>query len=392
MVPPAPPPPPPPAGDIDLGDDNVWAPETPQPVYRGARGGTKPRGAAGSSAGGTGAARRVRSAFSSAAVDAVYYGGPRIEGYVLPAHLADPGVFPVPLRPTGDTRFSEEFGGGGRNAIDAEILYMSCAWLQALNNTFSAWETAAVSHPPTLSSSIGMHATARTHVYQVYNMLSTRYEVLLRWQSDASYAAAMHSAILDDAGSHFTKAATLGFHELAARDRATHVACDQSRVLARVPPGGPSANLAADAGGGRGHDWRRGDGRGIVLPNRGSGRGRGRDHRKRRRGAPAKRRRESRRQPPDEAGYYPRGAPPGPKVPPSLLGGGAAPSVLPARGVSAAGKPGSATEAFVAPAPPRHLVHNQSADPGLPPVGVYRTPRTRGIPLQGGADRGDLCP
>lgn len=286
VVPSTPPPPPPPADDIDLGDDDAWAPETPQPAYRGASGGTKPHGKAGSGAGGTGAARGVRSAFSSAAVDAVYYGGPRIESFVLSARLADPGVPPVPFRPTGDTLFSEEFGGGGRNAIEAEILYMLCAWLQSLNNTLAAWETAAVRHPPTLSSSLDMHATARTHVYQVYNMLATRYEVLLRWRIDASHAAAMHSAILDDAGSHFSNAATLGFHEHAARDRVSQVACDQGRVLSRVPPGGPAANLAADAGGGRGHDWRRGGGCATVLPDRGFGRGHGRGHRKRRRGGP----------------------------------------------------------------------------------------------------------
>lgn len=123
-----------------------------------------------------------------------------------------------------------------------------------------------------------MHATARSHVYQMYNTLATRYEVIQRWPSNASYAAAMHSAIFDDAGSHFTNAATLGFHELAARDRATHVALDHGRVLARVPAGGPAAKLDADAGGGRGQDWHRGGGRGNVLPDRGRGRGRGRVH------------------------------------------------------------------------------------------------------------------
>lgn len=50
---------------------------------------------------------------------------------------------------------------------------------------------------------------------------------------------------------------------------------------------------------------------------------------------------------------------------------------MPAGGVPAVGKTGSATEDFVAPAPPRHLVHNNSAEPGLPPpyVGVRRALR-----------------
>lgn len=63
-------------------------------------------------------------AFGDAAVNEVYYGGPRIEGFDLPARLTGGAALPVPFRPTGDTRFSEEFGAGGQNAIEAEIAYV----------------------------------------------------------------------------------------------------------------------------------------------------------------------------------------------------------------------------------------------------------------------------
>lgn len=178
---PSPPPPPPPPADDATAAPDGWGTAATSTGF-GARpatgcgyhdahdnGGGGGGGYNGGRGGGSGGGRGSgpSSAFSRSVVDGVFYGGPRIEGFELPPRLATPGTFPCPFRPTGDTRFSEEFGHGGRNAVEAEVLFMSCAWLQALNNSLAAWEADALDVAPSLSSSLAAHATARTHVYQV---------------------------------------------------------------------------------------------------------------------------------------------------------------------------------------------------------------------------------
>lgn len=165
-------------------------------------------------------------------MDAVYNACPTIDGFDLPSRLTRPGTFPVPFKPTGDTEYTTEFGHGGRNAIDAHVLYMGCAWFQNLNNSLVDWGAAAADERPACVATAALHASARTHVYQIYHILATRYEVLLRRRSYAVYAASLHAAVLEANQSSFTNAATAGFHEIASRDRATHAARAQGRALA----------------------------------------------------------------------------------------------------------------------------------------------------------------
>lgn len=260
----------------DVADDDDWAPETAEPT--GARtgvgsGAPSPHGAGpASGAAGVGRGAAPRAAFSGAAVDAVYNGCPSIEGFDLLSRLTRPGTFPVPFKPTGDTDYTAEFGNGGRNAIEAHVLYMGCAWLRNLNNSLADWEAAAADERPTYAATAALHASARTHVYQIYHILATRYEVLLRWRSDAAYAASLHSAVLEANHTSFTNAATAGFHEIASRDRATHVARAQGRALANIHPPAGEWGLPPPAWSRGGGNLRRGTPR--LRPRR-PGRGRG---------------------------------------------------------------------------------------------------------------------
>lgn len=122
--------PPAPVAPVDVNNDDDWAPEPAQPSRARPRGGRFAPAIVddGASSAASGAGRGgPRAAFSRAAVDAVYDGRPRIEGFELPSRLAYAGVFPEPFKPSGDTDFSAEFGGGGRNAKEASVLYMACA-------------------------------------------------------------------------------------------------------------------------------------------------------------------------------------------------------------------------------------------------------------------------
>lgn len=283
-VPPAPPPAAAPApavaaptaaAAIAVDDDDGWAPDPAESAGAGTHGGSSTRlHGAGSAAGAAAAGRGTapRAAFSGAAVDAVYNGCPSIEGFDLPSRLSRPGTFPVPFKPTGDTDYTTEFGHGGRNAIEAHVLYMGCAWLQHLNNSLADWEAAAVAERPTYAATAALHASARTHVYQIYHILATRYEVLLRWRADPAFAASLHSAVLEANHTSFTNAATAGFHEIASRDRATHVARAQGRVLANVNPPASEWALPPPAWSRGGGNLRRGTPR--LRPRR-PGRARG---------------------------------------------------------------------------------------------------------------------
>ncbi|KAK1859360.1 hypothetical protein I4F81_001957 [Pyropia yezoensis] len=162
---------------VDVGDDDDWVPEPAQPSRARSRSGRFPPGGADDGGGfvASGAGRGgPRAAFSRAAVDAVYDGCPRIQGLELPSRLAREGVFPEPFKPSGDPDFSAEFGSGRRNAKEATVLYMACAWLQNLTNAIADYKSAASTATPTLSASLDVTASARTHVYQIYSLLATR--------------------------------------------------------------------------------------------------------------------------------------------------------------------------------------------------------------------------
>lgn len=79
----------------------------------------------------------MANAFDAAAVEHIYNCGPRIRGFERPPRLSGPGTFPVPFRPTDDTAFSTEFSNGSCNAIEAEVLFMVCTWLQHINNSLA---------------------------------------------------------------------------------------------------------------------------------------------------------------------------------------------------------------------------------------------------------------
>lgn len=133
---------------------------------------------------------------------------------------------------------------------------MVCTWLQHINNSLADWEDANRSSPLTLDESSDVHSTTRTHIFQIYNILATRYEVLLTWRTDPGWAAALHDAILGYAEAHFTNFASRDFHRVAARHRASHVARDRGRSLARgradaTNQASTRGDAATRAGGGR---------------------------------------------------------------------------------------------------------------------------------------------
>lgn len=202
-------------------------------------------------------------------MDAVYNGCPGIVGFDLLSRLSRAGTLPVPFKPVGDTDYTAQVGHGGRNAIEAHVLYKGCAWLQNLNKSLESWEAAAADERPSYTSTAAMHASARTHVYQIYHIMAIRDEVLLRWRSDATYAApSLHSAVLEANHTSFINVATTGFHKIASRDRATHVALAQGRCsLAQVPPTAADWDALPPA-------WPRGGGA-FRRAARGRGRGRG---------------------------------------------------------------------------------------------------------------------
>lgn len=213
----------------------------------------------------------------------MYDGCPRVERFDLPQRLARADVFPKPFNPSGDTDFAAEFGSGGRNAKEASVLYMACAWLQNPNNSLADYKSEAYNTAPTLSASLAVTASARTHVYLIYSLLATRYEVLFRWRADPTYAASLPSAVMESHHTPFTNAATAGYHELAARDRAMHVPRTQGRVLARLPAASGECDAPSPAwsrGGGGGGRGGRGDGGRGDGGRDDCGRGRGRVERK----------------------------------------------------------------------------------------------------------------
>lgn len=195
-------------------------------------------------------------------MDAVYDGCPRIEGFELPSGLSHARVFLKLLQHTGDTDFPSKFGAGGRNAKVASVLNMACAWLQNLKNFIATYQSCVYTSPPILFASLAVTASARTHVYQIFNLLATRFQVLLRCRTDQTYAATLHSAVLEANYTPFTNAATASYHEVAARDRAMDVARAQGRVLARLPATTTDWDAPSPAwtwGGGGGGRGRRGD-------------------------------------------------------------------------------------------------------------------------------------
>lgn len=112
-----------------------------------------------------------------------------------------------------------------------------------------------------------MQASFRTHVYQIYHLLATPYEVLLRWRSEADYAASLHSAVLEANQTPFTNAATASFYEKDSSDRAAHVSRSQGRAHANIAPGVDEWNIPRAA-------WARGGGthrRAARLRQRGRG-------------------------------------------------------------------------------------------------------------------------
>lgn len=177
-------------------DEDAWAPDPSESAVTRADSGScafDPLGTSPASvAGGAGRGTAPRAAFSGAAVDAVYNSCPGIEVLDLPPRLSRPGTFPVPFKPVGDTDYTAELGHGGRNAIEAHVLYMGCAWLQSLNNSLTSREAAAADQRPSYTAAAAIHASARTHVYQIYHIMAALYEVLLRWWSDSTYAAFLH--------------------------------------------------------------------------------------------------------------------------------------------------------------------------------------------------------
>lgn len=125
---------------INLDGDDGGAADTSEPAGAGAGGG-----------GGSFDSRRVghddsagiaghapRATFSGAAEDAIYHGCPSIETFDLLARLSRAGTFPMPFKPTGDTDYTTEFCHGGRNAVDARVLYMGYALLQNLNSSLAS--------------------------------------------------------------------------------------------------------------------------------------------------------------------------------------------------------------------------------------------------------------
>lgn len=54
---------------------------------------------------------------------------------------------------------------------------MACTWLQSLNNSLVDWEQRGPSPSPSESATV--LSITRTHVFQVYTILESRYEVLL---------------------------------------------------------------------------------------------------------------------------------------------------------------------------------------------------------------------
>lgn len=98
--------------------------------------------------------------------------------------------------------------------------------------------------------------------------MEIRYEVLLRWRSDATYAApSLHSAVLEADHTSFINVATTGFDKIASRDRTTHVARAQGRSLAQVPPAAADWDARPPAwlrGGGAFRRAARGRGRGQL--------------------------------------------------------------------------------------------------------------------------------
>lgn len=114
---------------------------------------------------------------------------------------------------------------------------MVCTWLQHINNSLAVWEDGHRSSLPTLDESSDVHSTTRTHIFQIYTLLATRYEVLLTWRTDPGWAAALHDAILGHTEAHFTNFASRDFHRVAARDPASRVARDRGRSLARARSG-----------------------------------------------------------------------------------------------------------------------------------------------------------
>lgn len=155
------------AHDADKNDD-AWAPDSSESAVTRAGSGSgalDPLGASPASfAGGAGRGAAPRAAFSGAEVDAVYYGCPGIVGLDLLSRLSRAGTFPVPFKSVGDTDYTAEVGHGGRDAVEAHVLYIGCAWLQNLDKSLASWEAAAADERPSYTATAAMHASARTDV------------------------------------------------------------------------------------------------------------------------------------------------------------------------------------------------------------------------------------
>lgn len=132
---------------------------------------------------GSGAAGRLESAFSTAAVARVLHGRPRIAGFELPREMRRPGVFPQPFPLGGDflLRFPE---GCGRAYFEARVLYQGLCWLQGLNNSLASVEEAAASDGISVDAALDAIAAGRGHVYQMYSLFASRYHVLLEQRRD----------------------------------------------------------------------------------------------------------------------------------------------------------------------------------------------------------------
>lgn len=173
--------------------------------------------------------------FVTPRVERVYHARHRIQGFELPEVLRGPGVYPRPYALEGP--FLHRFPEDGRNRIEASILHQSLAWLQNINNRVAGFEDDAYAAGALVDDAVHTLFVVRTHVYQVCNILSTRYEVLWRMRTGHDVAANMHDAILGSHGPGWSNTATAGLISVAASARLSNTARDSGRTLGRRPGG-----------------------------------------------------------------------------------------------------------------------------------------------------------